>query len=105
VPPYHLYGLFHGAWIAGIIGTSIAVSRLCRRNRVPHLVTRVALTCLLVGGELLSYWSTDIRFPNKLPLNLCNVTTWVTMIACLTLSPWAVEFAYFAASAAPEWRC
>jgi len=94
--PQHVYGSFHGAWLAGIIGTSTAVSLLCRRNLVPHLVIRIALTCLLVGGELLRYRTADIRFPNALPLNLCNVTTWVAVIACLTLSPWAVEFAYFA---------
>jgi hypothetical integral membrane protein (TIGR02206 family) len=42
------------------------------------------------------YQTANLRFPNTLPLNLCNVTTWVAVTACLTLSPWAVEFAYFA---------
>jgi hypothetical integral membrane protein (TIGR02206 family) len=96
VPPHHVYGLFHVTWLAGIVGTSIALSMLCRAKLVPHLVIRIALTCLLVGGELLRYRTADIRFPGTLPLNLCNVTTWVAVIACLTLSPAAVEFAYFA---------
>jgi hypothetical protein len=56
---------------------------LCRAKLVPHLVIRIALTCLLVGGELLRYLTADIRFPGTLPLNLCNVTTWVAVIACL----------------------
>jgi hypothetical integral membrane protein (TIGR02206 family) len=72
------------------------VSLSCRRNLVPHPVIRAALGCLLVGGELLRYQTAHIRFPDTLPLNLCNVTTWVAVIACLTLSPMAVEFAYFA---------
>jgi hypothetical integral membrane protein (TIGR02206 family) len=84
------------AWIAGIVGISIALSLACRRNLVPHLYVRVALIGLLVGGELERYRSAEIRFPETLPLNLCNVTTWVAVIACLTLSPPAVEFAYFA---------
>jgi hypothetical integral membrane protein (TIGR02206 family) len=31
-----------------------------------------------------------------LPLNLCNVTSWVAVFACVMLSPGAVEFVYFA---------
>jgi hypothetical integral membrane protein (TIGR02206 family) len=96
VPPHHVYGLFHVAWIVGIICASITLSLLCRRNVVPRQVIRAALTCLLVGGELLRYRTADIRFPSTLPLNLCNVTTWVAVIACLSLSPRVVEFAYFA---------
>jgi hypothetical protein len=83
VPPHHVYGLFHVTWLAGIVATTIALSMLCRAKLVPHLVIRIALTCLLVGGELLRYLTADIRFPGTLPLNLCNVTTWVAVIACL----------------------
>jgi hypothetical integral membrane protein (TIGR02206 family) len=96
MPPHHVYGLFHVAWIAGIVCLSIAVSLVCRWNLVPHLYIRLALISLLVGGELLRYLTADLRFPGSLPLNLCNITTWVAVLACLTLSPTAVEFAYFA---------
>jgi hypothetical integral membrane protein (TIGR02206 family) len=96
VPPHHVYGLFHLAWIAGIVSLSIALSLVCRRNLIPHLYVRAALICLLVGGELQRYMTADVRFPGTLPLNLCNIATWAAVIACLTLSPAAVEFAYFA---------
>ncbi len=96
MPQHHVYGLAHVAWIAGIIAISIAVSLICRRNRVPLGYVRVALICLLVGGELQRYTTADIRFPGTLPLNLCNITTWVAVFACLTLSAPAIEFAYFA---------
>jgi len=90
------------AWIAGIVGISIALSFVCRRNLVPHLYVRVALICLLVGGELQRYLSAEIRFPETLPLNLCNISTWVAVIACITLWPGAVEFAFFAGIAGAE---
>jgi hypothetical integral membrane protein (TIGR02206 family) len=91
-----VYGLFHLAWISGIVGMSIALALLCRRNLIPHWIVRALLICVLVGGELLRYMTADIRFPGTLPLNLCNITTWVAVLACLTLSAPAVEFAYFA---------
>lgn len=96
MPQHHVYGLAHVTWIAGIAGASLALSLVCRRNLVPFLYVRGALMCLLVGGELQRYVNADIRFPGTLPLNLCNITTWVAVIACLTLSASAVEFAYFA---------
>jgi hypothetical integral membrane protein (TIGR02206 family) len=96
VPPHHVYGLFHVTWIAGIIGISIALSLACRRNLIPHQYVRAALICLLVGGELLRYHTAVIRFPDMLPLHLCNLATWVAVLACLGLFPKAVEFAYFA---------
>jgi hypothetical integral membrane protein (TIGR02206 family) len=95
VSPHHVYGFFHLTWIAGIVGVSAALSLLCRRNLISHFYVRLGLITLLVGGELQRYLAADIRFPGTLPLNLCNVTTWVAVIACLTLSPAAVEFAYF----------
>lgn len=83
-------------WIAGIVILSSALAVVCRRNLVPYQYVRVALICLLVGGELQRYMTADIRFPGTLPLNLCNITTWVAVLACLTLSASAVEFVYFA---------
>jgi len=96
MPQHHVYGLAHVTWIAGIVGVSIALSLICRRNLGPLSYIRVAFICLLVGGELQRYTTADIRFPGTLPLNLCNITTWVAVFACLTLSAPAVEFAYFA---------
>jgi hypothetical integral membrane protein (TIGR02206 family) len=84
------------AWLAGIAGASIALSYVCRRNLIPRQYVRGILICLLAGGELMRYYTDPFGYLNHLPLNLCNVTAWVAVIACLTLSPLAVEFAYFA---------
>lgn len=92
----HPYGLFHTAWLLGIAGLAIVLAVVCRRNLVPNQYVRAALIALLAGGELMRYYTDPFRFPNLLPLNLCNITAWVAVIACLTLSPLAVEFTYFA---------
>jgi hypothetical integral membrane protein (TIGR02206 family) len=92
----HLYGLFHLAWLTGIAGTSIALSSLCRRGLLRDQYVRAVLVCLLVAGELQHYFKDGLGFPHHLPLNLCNITTWVAVFACLGLYPVAVEFTYFA---------
>lgn len=95
MPSHPVYGFFHLTWLAGIAGLSTFISLVCRRNPVVRPYVRVALIFVLVGGELQRYLSADIRFPETLPLNLCNITTWVAVLACLNLSSRAVEFAYF----------
>lgn len=94
--PHPIFGLTHMMWLTGIVGTAIVLSVICRRKLVPNQYVRGALICLLAGGELTRFLTANIRFPNTLPLNLCNVATWVAVVACLTLSPLAVEFVYFA---------
>ncbi len=42
------------------------------------------------------YSHEGFRFPMNLPLQLCDLTVWSTVLACLTLSPVSVEFSYFA---------
>jgi hypothetical integral membrane protein (TIGR02206 family) len=92
----HAYGVIHIAWLTGIAGLSILLAVVCRRNLIPDRYVRIALACLLAGGELQRLYTDPFDYPNHLPFNLCNVTAWVAVVACLTLSPIAVEFAYFA---------
>ena len=92
---HQIYGLSHILWLTGIIALSIVLSMVCRRNLLPPWYVRAALACLLAGGELMRYYTDPFHFPDLLPLNLCNITAWVAVIACLTLSPVAVEFTYF----------
>jgi hypothetical integral membrane protein (TIGR02206 family) len=92
----HIYGLSHLLWLSGIAATSIVLSAGCRAKIIPERYLRAVLICLLAGGELIRYYTDGFHFPNLLPLNLCNITAWVAVIACLTLSPLAVEFTYFA---------
>jgi hypothetical integral membrane protein (TIGR02206 family) len=46
------------------------------------------------GNELFRYFHDGIQFPGDMPLHLCTMATWMAVVACLTLRPIAVEFAY-----------
>ncbi len=55
---------------------------------------------MLAANEVIWYVY-DLRvegfhFPDGLPLELCNVTLWVTVVAACTLNPLAFEIVYFA---------
>jgi hypothetical integral membrane protein (TIGR02206 family) len=58
------------------------------------------LAAFLAANELIWYIynlrADGFHFPDGLPLELCNVTLWVTVVAACTLNPVAFEIAYFA---------
>jgi hypothetical integral membrane protein (TIGR02206 family) len=93
---HRLYGLSHLLWLSGIATLSLILAVACRRIPSSSRYIRAALICLLAGGELMRYYTDWFRFPDLLPLNLCNITAWIAVIACLRLSPLAAEFTYFA---------
>ncbi len=90
-----VFGLAHICWLTGIALTAALVSFLCRRKRIPLRPLRVTLACLLAGCEIQRYIHDGFSWPNGLPLQICNVTAWIAVLACLTLTPVAVECAYF----------
>ena len=47
------------------------------------------------------YVHDGLRFPHRVPLQPCNVTAWVAILACIWLRPLAVEYSYFLGIAAP----
>lgn len=91
----HAFSTDHLLWLGAVAGLSALLSILARRELISKSVLRIALVLLLVGGELQRYFHDGVAFPDRLPLNLCNVTTWVAVLALLTLSPLASEFTYF----------
>ena len=64
---------------------------------------RLSLGVLLLVNELVWYsyrfGYERLRFPEGLPLQLCDLALWTTVIALLTLKPWSLELAYFVALA------
>jgi hypothetical protein len=79
---------------------AVLSSLLCRRRRVLQRVVRLALGYGLAVNELIwwafRYSHEGLRFPVNLPLQLCDVTLWATVLACITLVPVLIEFAHFA---------
>lgn len=63
-------------------------------------MVRLALGYGLAANELIwwvfRYSHEGLRIRANLPLQLCDVTLWATVLACITLIPVFVEFAYFA---------
>ena len=98
-----LFGLIHLTLLASIALPGIVLAWACRTKRVPPRPVRVTLGLALAANELIwwvfRYSHEGFHFPQNLPLQLCDVTVWMTVAACLTLTPWVVEFTYFAGMA------
>jgi hypothetical integral membrane protein (TIGR02206 family) len=94
-----LFGSVHLALIAAIAAAAAALAILCRRGLIAPRPLRLALGWGLAANEIawfiFRYSHEGVRWTN-LPLQLCDAALWVTVAACLTLAPRAVEFAYFA---------
>ncbi len=67
---------------------------------MPARAVRLAFGYALAANEIIwwifRYSHEGFRFPENLPFQLCDVTVWSTVLACLTLRPWLIEFSYFA---------
>ena len=89
------FGVAHVSWLAAIAILAILLPWLCRGGRLPERVLRYTLGGLLAVNELVRNFHDGFQFPNNLPIHLCTVLTWSTVIACFTLAPRAVEISYF----------
>jgi hypothetical integral membrane protein (TIGR02206 family) len=94
-----LFGPLH-LTILGIItaiGTLLCI--LLRRQQLSPAAVRLTIGYGLAINELIwwifRYSHEGFRFPVNLPLQLCDMSLWATVLACVTLIPWIVEFAYF----------
>jgi hypothetical integral membrane protein (TIGR02206 family) len=94
-----LFGAVHLSLLALIATGCVIAALLVRRGHLPPTSTRVALGAGLATNEIIwwvfRYSQEGIRFPENLPLHLCDLTLWATVIACLTLWRPAVEVGWF----------
>ena len=98
-----LLGYAHISLLIGVAGAAILLAVLCRRDRGSRggvsRIVRFALGFGLAANELI-WWA--FRYSHEgvhranLPLQLCDLTVWSTVWACIKPVPIMVEFAYFA---------
>jgi uncharacterized membrane protein YwaF len=93
-----LFGTIHLTLIAIITVTCIAMSLICRRKLFDGNIVRLSVGWGLVINELIwwtyRYSHEGVHLQN-LPLQLCDFSLWMSALACITLWPPIVEFAYF----------
>ena len=89
----------HILLLIAIAAIAILLCGLCRRNPARARTTRLLLGYGIAVNEVIwwvfRYGHEGIRAAN-LPLQLCDVTLWAAVIACILPFPLLVEFAYFA---------
>jgi hypothetical integral membrane protein (TIGR02206 family) len=97
---FELFGPLHLLILAAILGTAATLARWARRRTTAARSIRLSLGVFLLVNELVWYGyrlhHDGIRFPEGLPLQLCDLALWLTVIAALTLKQWSFEVAYFA---------
>lgn len=97
-----LAGPLHLALLAAIAGLAAGLAALSRRRPRAARAVRLGLGWGLAANEL-CWWA--FRYSHEglhlwnLPLQLCDLTVWLSVFACLTVAPWVVEFDYFAGMA------
>jgi len=95
-----LFGPAHITILAAIPATALALSAACRKSWQAASWVRRGLGCFLLVNELTwyayRYHYEGFRFPEGLPLQLCDLTLWLTIFAALTLTRWCYEVAYYA---------
>jgi hypothetical integral membrane protein (TIGR02206 family) len=97
-----LFGPVHLSLLLATIGAAVALSWLCRERKVSVHAVRRVLGYGIAGNELIWWvfrYSHEGVHVNNLPLQLCDLTVWMTVLACLTTISVIVEFAYFAGMA------
>jgi hypothetical integral membrane protein (TIGR02206 family) len=95
-----LFGPAHLLVLAAIPAAAGGAAWLARRSAGGAARLAAALGVSLAANELIWYayrWRTEgNRFPEGLPLQLCDLALWMAVAALVTRKPWCYEVAYYA---------
>jgi hypothetical integral membrane protein (TIGR02206 family) len=97
-PEFQLFGTWHWAILATVPAAGALLTWLASMTGRARLIGRAA-GLLLITNELVWYaWrlrEEGFRFPEALPLQLCDVSLWLTAITALTLKPGLYDVAWY----------
>jgi hypothetical integral membrane protein (TIGR02206 family) len=94
-----LFGPLHLALLGAIAAAAGVLACLCRRGALPLKPVRWTLGLALASNEIVWWvyrYSREGIHVSNLPLQLCDAGVWLSVLACLTVTPAIVESAYFA---------
>lgn len=94
-----LFGVVHLSLIAGTGALAAALAAICRHRREAAPIIANVLGWALAANEIVwwifRYSHEGFRFPQNVPLQLCDVAVWIAVAACLTRRPLLVELTFF----------
>ena len=94
-----IFGALHLTLLAATLLLAALLSIACRRLLISPTQTRLAVGAILAVNETIWWiyrYSREGIHRANLPLQLCDALVWLSVLACFTLWPLAIEFAYFA---------
>lgn len=95
---FRLFGVTHFGILAAVPLIAFGLARLVRTRPSTGSLIRRSLGWFLIVNEIVWYsyrYSTEgFRFPEGLPLQLCDAMVWLTAAALLSLNAWVFETAY-----------
>lgn len=95
-----LFGPTHLAILVSIPLLSWIFAKAAARFPKTETTIRITLGFLLLVNELIWYWfkaqTKSWQFPGTLPLQLCDLILWMTVLAMLLRLQWAFDFAFLA---------
>jgi hypothetical integral membrane protein (TIGR02206 family) len=100
---FHLFGATHLAILGATVLLAALLAAVQRRLSPGSKILRLGLAAVLLFDTAWWYWYMaghgQSLFPSQLPLDLCDVTLYLTVIALVTLSPAVFDLAYYYALA------
>ena len=102
-PNFRLFGPLHLAILSCIVGLAAIFAAVARQAPVWRRRIRIGVAVALLVNAVV--WYADLgargwlRFPDGLPLELCDATLCLTVIASFTLNRTAFDLAYYGALA------